>query len=172
MADVAVATFVIGSDAAESVRQQLQSSSATLKARVGHERCDDLSAVAHRFEELLKALPSAFDTSICPPGSSPIRVIWRSRNETAGTLYIARGDQLQTITLLLSGVNRENDVAALEELGRALSPIGAYVQSLAVVRFGGRPIIATFCSQAGGLDQNLDPIQLAFAAVFFRRCGL
>jgi hypothetical protein len=171
MANIACATFVIGAEAANSVRQQLNDTTAYLKARAQGAPGESLDQIARRFDQSLSDSRDGFDTVVQLPTSGPLRVIWRPCNGTAGILYVVRDDELQTISLVLSGVNPKADVAAIEEVGRALSPLDAYYESLAVVRFSVRPILATFCSRSG-LNRTVDLLQLAFASVFFPRCGV
>jgi hypothetical protein len=172
MPNVTVATFVIGSEAADRVRRQLGVSAAYLTTRAGRASGDSLSEIAHGFDYLLSTSSEGFDTMCNLPETKPLRVIWHIRQKTAGILYVASANELQTISLVLSGVDPKADVLAIEEVGRVLSPLDAYFESLAVVRFARRPMLATFCSRTGGLDQGVDAVQLAFAGVFFQRCGL
>lgn len=169
MANVSIATFVIGLEAADNVRRQLAGVPAFLKTPT-HKA--GLIHLAHRFERLLSSHPTGFETSYAPTDSQPLRAIWRGHQQTAGMLYIANAQELLTINLLLSGIDRKVDTSALETLGRTLSPVDAYFESLAIVRFGARPLIATFCSRFASLARNADAVQLAFAAVFFQHCGI
>jgi hypothetical protein len=171
MVNVSVATFAVGVDAATSVGRYLKSSAALL---VNEDRRtpSSLEQLTKRFNNLLRASPDGFDTYCHPKECRRLRVVWEPCQKAAGTLYIVRDGSLQTISLLLSGANPKADVEAIERVGRALSPIDAYYEPLAIVRFAPRPMIATFCSQVGGLDETIDRLQLAFASVFFHRCGI
>jgi hypothetical protein len=171
MVSVSVATFVIGADAAVSVRRHLESSTTSLKGE--HRRTTrSLNQIAKVFDDLLSVSSDGFDTQCHPTECRPLRVVWQPRQQTAGAFYIVQDGSLQTISLLLSGADPKADVEAIEQVGRALSPIDAYYEPLAIVRFAPRPIIATFCNRMGGLDQTIDRVQLAFASVFFHRCGI
>jgi hypothetical protein len=172
MANITFATFVIGAEAAESVRRQLADVHTYLEVRKNHEAGDSLSKMARHFERLLSASSDGFDTLLHARSSNPFRVIWRACEQAAGILYVVKGDELQSLSLVLSGMNRKAEVSAIDDVGRALSPVNAYFETLAVVRFGRRPMVATFCSRIGGLDKTVDLLQLAFAGVFFERFGL
>jgi hypothetical protein len=166
------ATFVIGSEATLRVEHQLALSGQYLAARSGRISKGQIESIAARFDRLLSASTAGFDTEIPITEGQPLRVICSVRERTAALFYVVRSNRLQTVNLVVSGVDANADVSAIEELGQKLSPIDAYYESLAIVRFGARPMLATFCSRGGGLDRNIDCVQLAFAAVFFQRCGV
>jgi hypothetical protein len=170
MPNVSVVTFAVEADAAETVREQLTSMSVYL--RTCKEQWKSFTGLTNRFDCLLGTSAVGFKISYCPPGSEPVQVIYRAHQKTTGTLYLLRNNQLQTINLLLSGVNRQSDILALEHLGRTLSPLDEYFQSLAVVRFGGRPIVATFRNRFAAMNRTVEAIQRAFTVAFFRHCGI
>jgi hypothetical protein len=172
MTDVTVATFAIGADAAARVRQQLDRSCAYMSPRSCRPQGNTFKKMADSFAQLLADSPEAFDTSSQPMTGKQLRVIWHLRQKSAGILYVVQANQLQTINLVLSGVDPKADVLAIEEVGHALSPLDAYFESLAIVRFGARPMLATFCSRIGVLDQTVDTLQMAFASAFFQRLEL
>jgi hypothetical protein len=171
MVSVSVATFVVGADAVKDVRQYLESLSSQPRD-FGRRTTNSLNNLAESFDHLLATSAEGFDTQCQLRDCRPTRVVWQGQQKTAGALFLARDGELKTISLLLSGVNPKADVAAIEQMGRALSPIDAYYESLAIVRFATRPLVATFCSRGGGIDQTIDQVQLAFAGVFFHRCGV
>jgi hypothetical protein len=172
LANQAVATFIMNSEVARNIGRQFQNAPASVDRLDAGENERSFSEANSYFGQLLSRFADGFDTYYRPAASAPLRIIWKPHEQTAGILYIAREDHLRTISLVLSGIHRKNDVSAIEELGRALSPLDEYFESLAIVRFAGRPIVATFRCRRGGQDRNVDAIQSAFADAFFNRCGI
>ena len=172
MANLAFASFIMNSEAVRNIGRHLQNAFAFTDQRHPHDEEQSLGETTSFFGHLLSRFADGFDTYHRLATSAPLRMIWRPHQETAGILYIARDDELRSISLMLSGINRKNDVSAIEELGRALSPVDEYFESLAVVRFAGRPIVATYRRRGCGHDRAVDSVQSAFADAFFKRCGL
>jgi hypothetical protein len=172
LANLAVATFIMNSEAVRNIGRHFQSALGFADKRDPQEEEQSFSETTSFFGQLLSRFADGFDTYYRLAASAPLRMIWRPHQQTAGILYIARDDELRSISLILSGINRKNDVSAIEELGRALSPVDEYFESLAVVRFAGRPIVATYRRRGCGQDRTVDSVQSAFADAFFKRCGL
>jgi len=146
----------------------------------GYRQCDmppiDLETArdcSREFRERLLRPEASFraplEAESAPEGR--VGVLWRRTGHTAGFALWFHGGAIAAVTLLLSGLDAEEDerailtAAAIESLP---FPEGAYEQ----VRAAGRPIHALLhCGREAAKDATVNTGSASLAAVFFSLLG-
>lgn len=139
------------------------------------EQLDGVSDLIGLFSSELWRTPQGFDVAL---GGGNLNMRWRACADTAGLATLREGDQLMSLSVLVSGQVADADDATLKSLQshlvRELHDTG-YEPAFDLVHLRERPLVASMNFSAPTTAKGRGLFALAdrcFAASYFRKLGL
>ena len=139
------------------------------------EQLEGAAELIGQFSSNLWRSPDAFEVNL---GGSDLRVRWRACADGAGLATLRQGDELISLSALLSGQEADADAATLKALQshlvRELHDTG-YEPAFDLVHLRERPLVASMNFAAPKTAKGRGLFALAdrcFAASYFRKLGL